>query len=77
MSEILKRPTGQNPLVAAFHSKQTTDRSERNAADLQRQYAEYFQAPPAHIQPAQLQRFSLIDPNIQTVVTSSTCPASN
>jgi hypothetical protein len=75
MREILKHPTGENPLIAAFRSQKTTGQRATTAADLQRKYADYFQAPPAQ-QPAQIQRFSLTDPSIQTIATSSSSPTS-
>lgn len=76
MSEFLKRPTGQNPLVAAFRARMAAgaDQPAKTGADLQRQYAEHFHTsvPPVQTQPSQLQRFSLTDPNIRTIVTSRT-----
>ena len=72
MDDLLKPPTGENPLIVAFRALQNAEQPAPTLAELQQRYAEIFQSPPAQSQPGQIQPFSLTDPNIRTVLTSDT-----
>lgn len=81
MQRLLELPTGSNVLMTAFHAVNAKQHgtSTVQGAQLVEAYSNHFTAPIFSCcckHERRLERFSLVDPNVQTVVCSTTETAS-
>lgn len=73
MNDLLKLPVGDNSLQTAFRSLREAPNQAPTQEQLSEQYANFFKpTPQIPVQNNRFERFSLVDPNIQIVLTSTT-----
>jgi hypothetical protein len=73
MTELVA-PTGENLLLMAYRA--VADKQTPEAAELAAEYRRHFvvTAPPTSGEPQPFERFSLVDPDIRTVIRANTVP---
>jgi hypothetical protein len=74
MSDIFKNQAVDDSLIAAFKSLKEQATPNIRPEKISEQYTKYFSTvePRPNLQHSYFERFSLVDPNIRVILTSTT-----